>query len=177
MLSLAEIQESGHLRAIFAREFQAFVTSLSGLGLSSLQIKTESGSDGGGTEMRVMIAHPEERAFNLTMVVDDQEIVANFSEFHSHYENYSTAEKRPPEKIVEEAMAWIRYLVTADQIVITRLLKGQGVYKKTLEAVHQGNNTVLENIYVGCRGLFFFLPTEKTVVTTSFRPNYSPSPL
>lgn len=167
---MAEIQESGRLRAVFAQEFQSFIATLPGLGLGELQVTTGERREGDKAgEMLVTIEHPTDRSYNLTITVDSEELVTCFGEFHNHYETHSQAEERPPDILVAEAINWIRLLVTADQIVITRRLKGQVVYRKTLEAIFLDNKQVLENIYMGCRGLLFFLPTEKTVAITSFR--------
>jgi hypothetical protein len=151
------------LKELFTTQLQKLLDSLDGT-------KPDTVKRNDGDTLIITISHPSNKRFDIVVTVDE-EIIVFFDDFHTHCENYSN--DSPVEEIVQDVIIYLQHLLTADQIIITKLSKGTYNYKNVLEIVTGGNRKVIDCFYVGFAGLLFFLPKRKVSLSTNFKqPGY-----
>ena len=166
LLLLAQRNRTFILKELFTDRFQLLLYSHNLMEQFNLKFIWESTKRNEKDEIMATIFHPSNRDFDIVVAVGE-EIIIFFNEFHFHHENFSDEEKVLNE-VVNDAIAQIQQILTADQITITKWQKGKNVYRNVLEVEHQGQTEVIGNCNIGFRGLLFFIPTRKTAITTAF---------
>lgn len=117
-------------------------------------------------EMLITFSHPTNKDYNILVSVKE-EIIVFINVFHTHFENYS--EEKIEEELVEGSLNYVKELLTAQEIIITKLSKGGKEYKYKLDIVTKGGTKVcLEDIYVGVSGALLFMPTKEAMSKASF---------
>jgi len=117
-------------------------------------------------QLEITLQHPVSEDYNIWISIK-KEIIVFFNIFHNHFDNYS--EEKTKKELVEGSINYIKELLTAQEIIITKLYKGKREFRYRLDIMIKNSAKVtLENYYVGFSGVIFFLPTKTITLKTSF---------